>query len=48
LSPAHCTWHGPDWQSNSQLEPRAQLQLPSAHVPEQLEWLAQLTWQGGL
>ena len=48
LSPPHVTWHGPDWQSNVQLEPCPKVQLPLAQVPEQSEALPHVTWQGGL
>jgi hypothetical protein len=43
LSPPQVTWHGPDWQSNSQVAPRAQVQLPLAQVPAQSEAPSQAT-----
>ena len=48
LSPSHSTWHGPEAQSNSQLEPRSHRQVPFAHVPPHSDALSQVTWQGGL
>jgi hypothetical protein len=47
-SPSHATWHGPESQSNAQLAPRSQVQVPFAHVPPQIVPAAQSTWHGGL
>ena len=43
LSPAQSTWQGPFEQWKAQLPPRAQLQLPFAHVPVH-ESPLQSTW----
>ena len=48
LSPSHSTWHGPDAQSNSQLDPRAHRQVPFAQVPPHSDRSSQVTWHGGL